>query len=425
MRSVFAPQYAGRGRSAVHLIFAVLFAAVLPSVLLATVGDMVGYRFRLDDPATNAAVGVGIAVLLAHLTITRFSAYPGVTNGSYVLISIVVAFALVTTGYFTLRVPYSLAIYGSGFAAVILYYMTLYFVLRRTNVPRLVLLPHANLHEVLGDTHVRFTQIDRPDQYRPEMGAPVMNMRADYDDEWLVFATNCALKGIPVYHTKQISEQIVGKVAVDHLAENSFGSLLPSPLYLQLKLVFDILLALTLLVPVLLILATLTPVMLIAQGRPILFHQRRVGYRGTSFNVWKLRTMVRQAKATTVTAAETIKDDVRITPLGRLLRRFRLDELPQILNVLKGEMSWIGPRPEARVLVEAYQRDLPFYHYRHIVRPGLTGWAQVNQGHVTGNKHVLSKLHYDFFYIKYLSAWLDFLIILRTVRVLVFGHGAR
>ena len=90
------------------------------------------------------------------------------------------------------------------------------------------------------------------------------------------------------------------------------------------------------------------------------------------------------------------------------------------INALK-----IGPRPEARVLVEEYQRELPFYHYRHIVRPGLTGWAQVNQGHVTGNENVLSKLHYDFFYIKYLSAWLDFLIVLRTARVLIFGHGAR
>ncbi len=414
-----------QGNSTLQLVVAVFMAAVLPSVLLATVGELFDYRYRLLAPAWNAAGGVAIAVVLAHLAITRFNSYPGVSNGGYVLVSVMVAFAVVTTGYFIFRIPYSIAVYVAGVGTTAAYYMAMYFALRRANMPRLVLLPHANIRAVLEDTHVIFTQIDSPDQYRPGMGSPVMNMRMNYSDEWLIFATDCALKGIPVYHTKQIAEQIVGKVAVDHLAENSFGSLLPNPLYLQLKMVFDIALALVLFIPLMLLLLVLAPIMMIAQGRPVLFHQRRVGYRGKSFTVWKLRTMVKQAKATTARAAETKDGDERITGIGRILRRYRLDELPQIINVLKGEMSWIGPRPEARVLVETYQEALPFYHYRHIVRPGLTGWAQVNQGHVTGNTDVLAKLHYDFFYIKYLSAWLDFLIVLRTARVLVVGHGAK
>ena len=117
--------------------------------------------------------------------------------------------------------------------------------------------------------------------------------------------------------------------------------------------------------------------------------------------------------------------DNRITPFGRFLRRYRVDETPQIFNILKGEMSWIGPRPEAVTLSKWYEEELAFYPYRHVVRPGISGWAQVNQGHVTSPREVLGKLHYDFFYIKYLSPWLDLLIAIRTFRTVLRGFGAR
>jgi lipopolysaccharide/colanic/teichoic acid biosynthesis glycosyltransferase len=124
-------------------------------------------------------------------------------------------------------------------------------------------------------------------------------------------------------------------------------------------------------------------------------------------------------------SAMTRAQDARITRVGRFIRLTRLDELPQALNILRGEMSWIGPRPEALALSRWYEAELPFYRYRHIVRPGITGWAQVSQGHVTEVGDVREKLHYDFYYIKNFSPWLDFLIVLRTIRVIVTGHGAR
>jgi lipopolysaccharide/colanic/teichoic acid biosynthesis glycosyltransferase len=102
-----------------------------------------------------------------------------------------------------------------------------------------------------------------------------------------------------------------------------------------------------------------------------------------------------------------------------------IDELPQLINVLRGEMSWIGPRPEAAVLSAWYEKELPFYRYRHIVRPGITGWAQINQGHVAELGEVLGKLHFDFYYIKNFSPWLDLLILIRTVRTVITGLGAR
>ena len=107
------------------------------------------------------------------------------------------------------------------------------------------------------------------------------------------------------------------------------------------------------------------------------------------------------------------------------LRNLRLDELPQILNILAWQMSWIGPRPEAALLSTWYTKEIPFYRYRHVVKPGITGWAQVNQGHVAEVKDVHRKLHYDFYYIKYFSPWLDVLIVFRTVKTMLSGFGAR
>jgi lipopolysaccharide/colanic/teichoic acid biosynthesis glycosyltransferase len=151
-----------------------------------------------------------------------------------------------------------------------------------------------------------------------------------------------------------------------------------------------------------------------------------MGYRGTPFTMFKFRTMRHAPVETDArTAAMTRSDDDRITKLGRVLRHYRIDELPQVLNIIRGEMSWIGPRPEAVPLSLWYESELPFYRYRHIVRPGITGWAQVNQGHVADVDEVLWKLHYDFYYIKNFSFWLDLLIVARTIRTVLSGFGAR
>ena len=121
----------------------------------------------------------------------------------------------------------------------------------------------------------------------------------------------------------------------------------------------------------------------------------------------------------------TVDHDPRITRIGRLIRKYRIDELPQIFNILRGEMSWIGPRPEAVDLAEWYERDIPFYAYRHAVRPGITGWAQTNQGNVAEIDAATAKLHYDFYYIKHFSPSLDLLIALKTIKTILTGFGSR
>jgi len=152
-----------------------------------------------------------------------------------------------------------------------------------------------------------------------------------------------------------------------------------------------------------------------------------MGYRGKPFTMYKFRTMDARfdRESDPRHAAMTLDGDNRVTRPGRFLRRYRIDELPQIINIFKGEMSWIGPRPEAVALSKWYEAELPFYRYRHIVRPGITGWAQVKQGHVAAVDEVQYKLHYDFYYIKNFSFWLDLLIIAGTIRTIFNGFGAR
>lgn len=199
--------------------------------------------------------------------------------------------------------------------------------------------------------------------------------------------------------------------------------------FMRLKRLFDIALVLVLLPLLIVPLLVVALLVRLDSPGPVLFRQERVGFRGRPFNVCKFRTM--RCEELSMDAEEqraqamTGENDPRITRLGAFLRRTRIDELPQMLNILLGHMSWIGPRPEALALGIWYQKEIPFYDYRHIVRPGITGWAQVNQGHVTELEDIDHKLQYDFYYIKNFSYWLDFLILMRTAQVVFTGHGAR
>jgi lipopolysaccharide/colanic/teichoic acid biosynthesis glycosyltransferase len=158
---------------------------------------------------------------------------------------------------------------------------------------------------------------------------------------------------------------------------------------------------------------------------PVLFRQARIGHAGKRITVYKFRTMRPVTIEDARQSAMTADNDDRITRIGHFLRKTRIDELPQMFNILKWEMSWIGPRPEAEVLSVWYTSELPFYRYRHVVKPGISGWAQVSQGHVAEVAEVHEKLQYDFYYIKYFSPWLDLLILFRTIKTMASGFGAR
>jgi len=155
---------------------------------------------------------------------------------------------------------------------------------------------------------------------------------------------------------------------------------------------------------------------------PVFYSQMRVGRSGKHFKVWKLRTMVVDADKNNV--HWTTEKDNRITRVGGFLRKVRLDEFPQFFNILRGDMSLIGPRPEAVSLAELYARKIPHYNERHIVTPGITGWAQINYPYGNSVEDAREKLKYDFYYIKNRSILLDLIIFLRTIRTVLTGKGA-
>jgi lipopolysaccharide/colanic/teichoic acid biosynthesis glycosyltransferase len=216
-------------------------------------------------------------------------------------------------------------------------------------------------------------------------------------------------------------------VSIEHLSENNFGSLLPNLAWRKVKRTIDLTSAILLLPLLCPLFAAVAIWIKLDSPGPVLFRQMRMGAGGRPFRIVKFRTMYERGEAdeSDPSAAMTRAGDDRVTRAGRWLRRTRFDELPQIFNIIVGEMSWIGPRPEAISLSRWYDEEIPFYIYRHIVRPGITGWAQVNQGHVTELLAVDRKLQYDFYYIKNFSAWIDILIALRTLRIMFTGFGAK
>ncbi|QHD94453.1 exopolysaccharide biosynthesis protein [Proteus terrae subsp. cibarius] len=152
---------------------------------------------------------------------------------------------------------------------------------------------------------------------------------------------------------------------------------------------------------------------------PVFYNQQRMGYRDNPFKMYKFRSMRTDLNGKGFTSGT---DNPRITRVGKFIRKFRIDEISQFLNVLKGEMSIIGPRPESLELSNWYEKEVHFFAYRHIVRPSITGWAQVTRGYAAEVDGMNLKLQYDFYYIKHFSFWLDVLVVLKTIRTIVTGN---
>jgi sugar transferase (PEP-CTERM system associated) len=235
------------------------------------------------------------------------------------------------------------------------------------------------------------------------------------------------LRGLPVEEALDAYERLVGRVWVEGLRPEwlvyADGFRQPA-LYLAAKRALDVVAALVLLAVSFPVLVLVALAIKIESAGPVLFAQERVGHHGRTFTLFKFRSMRQDAEAQSgpVWAGE---NDARITPLGRVLRKCRLDELPQIWNVLRGEMSFVGPRPERPYFVSLLRDQIPFYDLRHYVRPGITGWAQVSYPYGASVEDAYQKLQYDLYYAKHASLGFDVAILLKTIRVVLLGRGAR
>lgn len=238
---------------------------------------------------------------------------------------------------------------------------------------------------------------------------------------------NLRVRGVEVVEGVSFYEEISGKILVQSLRPSGliFGKGFNRPNIGRIgKRVLDVILSLVgtiLALPIFLILSIL--IKLESKG-PIFYRQERMGEGGRPFMLIKFRSMRQDAEAASgpVWASE---NDPRVTRLGRIMRSFRLDEIPQMVNVLKGEMSFVGPRPERPVFVAQLRKKIPYYDLRFSVKPGLTGWAQVKYRYGSTEEDTMEKLQYDLYYIKHLSPFFDITILMETVQVILTGKGAR
>lgn len=235
----------------------------------------------------------------------------------------------------------------------------------------------------------------------------------------------CRLAGIPVRDYDQVFEDVAGKISVEALRPSYliFNEGFSRHPWADLaKRVFDTVLSLIMLAilwPVMI--ATAIAVRLTSEG-PALYRQERVGRDGRPFTLAKFRSMYIDAESRTGPVWAT-ENDPRITPVGRFIRKTRLDELPQLFNVIGGSMSLVGPRPEREVFVEELSKEIPYFRQRHIVKPGLTGWAQINYPYGNTVEDALQKLQYDLFYIKYQSFVFDLSILFNTTKTILLRKG--
>ncbi|MDE1350923.1 sugar transferase [Vibrio aestuarianus] len=249
-----------------------------------------------------------------------------------------------------------------------------------------------------------------------------VNLHAPLSLEEEKLIADCALAKIPVYHSGVLKERYTGKVSSLHLSELSLASLQPDPIYQHFKNIFDKTIILIFSPAILLIALFIAIALKTSRSDSVIFKQSRVGHHNKKFVIYKFRTMKATKNESENRFAHT--ETNRISKLGYFLRRTRLDELPQFWNILKGDMAIIGPRPEQPHFAKEFENKIPFYNYRHIVKPGLTGWAQVNQGYTSDLDSTEEKLSYDLYYLKHISFNLDMKICLKTINVMFTGKGA-
>lgn len=239
----------------------------------------------------------------------------------------------------------------------------------------------------------------------------------------------CKMNGVAVVDLVTLYERQQGKIKIDNLHPSSVifaDGFCQAVIRSYGKRLFDVTASLLLLMiiwPVMLVSAL--GIVLESGGRgSILYRQSRVGRNGTAFNVLKFRSMSVNAEQDGK-AQWAKKNDTRVTHVGGILRKYRIDELPQLINVLRGEMSFVGPRPERPEFVERLSQDIPFYNLRHKMNPGITGWAQISYPYGASDKDALEKLQYDLYYMKNYSILFDLIILFQTAHAVLWGKGAR
>ena len=397
-----------------------VFCVVLPIPLYATVGPF----SKEFGAAELTIVATAVAYMVVWYCGRRLDAFPRATlqeNMGYVAPIAVLTYAVVATLLLLLRLDYSrFQLFGSGILTV-MWMATVAQLRSRYLVRNYAVIPKASIAMMPDLLACRWLDFDEVQNRRMRVDAIVADLSLELSEAQLEALADAAISGVPVLDRRYIVESLTGRTPLGGLTPNEFGALLPSRQYLVVRRVVELVLTVAALPLLILVLGVIGAIVRYDSPGPVFFVQSRVGRRRRVFSMIKFRTMYHGVQGPSFTKT----GDPRITRVGHFLRRCRLDELPQIFNILRGEMSWVGPRPEALSLEKGYVRDIEHFALRGIVRPGLTGWAQINQGYAHEADAMRSKLEYDLYYLKHCSLWLDLVIVLRTFAVVFRGTGAR
>lgn len=412
----------------VRLITGWLIVAILPAIILFS-NYIVSDNIQLTQ--VNSVIASSSAIALSIIGLERLTQFPGQKSMVTVLPTLLSVGLVVGLVLFIFRLPYSVYYLSISALLSVAFCFTSQMYLRAVTRAIIGYVPIGRCQSLLDIENVRWIELTPCFEPTSHQRMPFHAVVADLADkglsaEWEQLLAETALQGTPVYNVLQVRESLTGRLPIKHLYENNLGSLLPSQSYLLFKRIMDTTMVIFT-VPISIPIALIIAVVLKWQGRhsdsTVLFTQRRIGQGGKRFTMYKFRSMLPCAESNGAQMATT--DDMRVTKFGSFIRQTRLDELPQFINVLKGDMSLIGPRPEQLDFVEQFNETIPFYRYRHIVKPGISGWAQVMHGYASDEDETKIKLEHDFFYIKNFSLTLDLLIVIKTIQTMVTGFGAR
>lgn len=412
----------------IRILIGWLVVSILPAIVLF-------WEYILTNniliTQVNSVIASSTAVILSLIGLQHLTQFPGQKSMVTVLPTLLSVGLLVGLILFIFRLPYS--VYYLSISAILgmLFCFISQVYLRAVTQITIGYVPIGRCQNLIDINDVRWIKLTSCFEPASHERLPFHAVVADLADknlsaQWEQLLAETALKGTPVYNILQVRESLTGRLPIKHLYENNLGSLLPSQSYLLIKRLLDTLVIL-ITAPIVIPLALLVAIALKWQGRhsssTVLFTQQRIGQGGKLFTMYKFRSMLPCAEQNGAQMATN--GDIRVTKFGSFIRQTRLDELPQFINVLKGEMSLIGPRPEQLDFVKRFNETIPFYRYRHIVKPGISGWAQVMHGYTSDEDETKIKLEHDFFYIKNFSLTLDLLIVIKTIQTMMTGFGAK
>ncbi|QEM87759.1 sugar transferase [Glaesserella parasuis] len=395
-----------------QMIVMLIFDIIFPIILL---GEDLNGEFIISLILSQCAILV---------LFRRLMSYPGNRSTGFILSAVISIYVILILFLIFFKIDYSLSLFILSFFITLILAGGLYFIMLRYFKQSIAVVPFGRIKNLESITTVNWMELEKPDLSERTYDAIVVDLYSeDLTEKWQEFLAESALMNIKIYNAKNLEESLTGRVRSRYFYENDLGAIQPSGIYQIIKRIIDVIAVLvTLPITVFIMLITAIAIRLESKGN-VLFIQKRVGQGGREFNLYKFRSMCQDSEKDGTKFATT--NDMRITKVGKFIRKTRIDELPQFFNVLKGDMSLIGPRPEQKVFVDKFIKEIPFYNYRHIVKPGISGWAQVLQGYTADVDDTKVKLQYDLYYIKNFSIWLDILIVFKTIKTMLTGFGAR